>query len=121
MAEREVLIVTHHHRVTAQEAYNKARELFEGYGIFAHNDPSRIGQCELVLVLGGDGTILAATEMTRDKEIPILGLNFGHVGFLAEMEQDQLAEAVARIAQKNYHVEWRNTVGAKVYSPDGRE
>ena len=46
--------------------------------------------CELVLVLGGDGTFLRAAELARDVEIPVLGVNLGRIGFLAEAEADSI-------------------------------
>src|SRR3712207_7488096 len=45
--------------------------------------------CELVVVIGGDGTILRAAELTRDSGTPLLGINLGHVGFLAEARSEE--------------------------------
>ena len=53
---------------------------------------------EIVVVLGGDGTILRAAELVHATEVPILGVNLGHVGFLAEFESFQMSEAIRRIA-----------------------
>jgi NAD+ kinase len=65
---------------------------------------------ELVVVLGGDGTILRAAEVVRGSCVPLLGVNLGHVGFLAEAERDDLAETVNRIASRRYEVEERMTL-----------
>jgi len=65
---------------------------------------------ELVVVLGGDGTILRAAEITRGTDVPLLGVNLGHVGFLAESERDDLAFTVQRIAARQYSVEERMTL-----------
>ena len=46
--------------------------------------------CELVLVLGGDGTFLRAAELARNAEIPVLGVNLGRIGFLAEAEAEAI-------------------------------
>ena len=54
--------------------------------------------CELMVVVGGDGTILRAAELARDGGTPLLGINLGHVGFLAEAEQDDLELVIAAIA-----------------------
>ena len=78
---------------------------------FEEVDPSRI---ELVIVLGGDGTILRAAELMREHPIPLLGVNLGHVGFLAESERDDLEIAVARGLAKDYEVEERMTLSARV-------
>ncbi|MET0886488.1 MAG: NAD kinase [Mycetocola sp.] len=69
---------------------------------------------ELVIVLGGDGTILRAAEIVRGFSAPILGVNLGHVGFLAESERDDLAAAVHRIIARDYLVEERMTLSVRV-------
>ncbi|MFT8638166.1 MAG: NAD kinase [Pseudoclavibacter sp.] len=62
---------------------------------------------ELVMVLGGDGTILNAAEIVRPRSVPILGVNLGHVGFLAEAERDDLLLTVQRVVAGEYTVEER--------------
>jgi NAD+ kinase len=73
-------------------------------------------ELELVIVLGGDGTILRAAEMVRGYSAPLLGVNLGHVGFLAESEREDLSETVSRALSRDYTVEERMTldVTAKV-------
>ena len=73
-------------------------------------------QLELVIVLGGDGTILRAAETVRDCDVPLLGVNLGHVGFLAESERDDLELAVSRAVAKDYAVEERMTLFVRVKS-----
>lgn len=73
-----------------------------------------VGDIELVIVLGGDGTILRAAELVRGGSAPLLGVNLGHVGFLAESERDSLAEAVARVLSRDYLVEERMTLSVRV-------
>lgn len=73
-----------------------------------------VGDVELVVVLGGDGTILRAAEVVRGHQVPLLGVNLGHVGFLAESERDDLAEAVERLAARDYVVEERMTLDVLV-------
>ena len=72
------------------------------------------GGTELVLVLGGDGTFLRAAEIARPAGVPMLGVNLGHVGFLAEAEPDALLSTVEAIAQGDYTVDDRVTVDAEV-------
>lgn len=67
-------------------------------------------QLELVITLGGDGTILRAAEMVREVAIPLLGVNLGHVGFLAETEHDSLEATVRRALAHDYRVEERLTL-----------
>jgi NAD+ kinase len=69
---------------------------------------------ELVIVLGGDGTILRAAELVRGASVPLLGINLGHVGFLAESERDDLTHAVARALARDYTVEERMTLAVSV-------
>ena len=69
---------------------------------------------ELVIVLGGDGTILRAAELARGCSAPLLGVNLGHVGFLAEAERDDLESTVSRALARDYEVEERMTIGVRV-------
>jgi NAD+ kinase len=69
---------------------------------------------EMVLAVGGDGTLLRAAELARPAGVPLLGVNLGHVGFLAEAEPEDLAVAVANIAAHRYSVERRMTVDVAV-------
>lgn len=71
-------------------------------------------ELELVVVLGGDGTILRAAELVRGASAPLLGVNLGHVGFLAESESDTLVEAVQRAVARDYAVEERMTLAVRV-------
>ena len=75
---------------------------------------SRANDLELVIVLGGDGTILRAAELVRGCDAPLLGVNLGHVGFLAESERDDLRRRVARALARDYAVEERMTLSVRV-------
>lgn len=77
-------------------------------------DEVELTDLELVIVLGGDGTILRAAELVRGSAVPLLGVNLGHVGFLAESERDDLAETVQRALARDYLVEERMTLEVKV-------
>jgi NAD+ kinase len=70
--------------------------------------------CELVVVLGGDGTLLRGAELARAADIPLLGVNLGRVGFLAEAEVEDLHEVVERIVDAHYEVEQRMTLDVTV-------
>ncbi len=71
---------------------------------------------DLVMVLGGDGTILRAAELVRNSSVPLLGVNLGHVGFLAESERGDLEDTVQWVVDRDYMVEERMTIEVKVYS-----
>lgn len=69
---------------------------------------------EMAIVLGGDGTILRTAEIMRGSSAPLLGVNLGHVGFLAELEPDNLADTIARCLAREYTVEERMTIDVDV-------
>lgn len=71
--------------------------------------------CEVVCVLGGDGTILWGAELARGSGVPLLGVNLGHVGFLAEAEHEELSATVDRIAARDYTVEERVAIEVTGY------
>jgi NAD+ kinase len=93
-------------RVLAEEAadlaFPKAEEVTTADG------------AELVIVLGGDGTLLRGAELARPARVPLIGVNLGHVGFLAEAEPDGLFDTVSRLVAKQYVVEERMTLDVTV-------
>ena len=70
--------------------------------------------CELVLVIGGDGSILRGAELTHATSTPLLGVNLGHVGFLAEAEQEDVESTIAAIVERAYTAEDRLTLDVRV-------
>jgi NAD+ kinase len=76
--------------------------------------PGAADGAEVVLVLGGDGTLLRAAELARPAGAPLLGVNMGRVGFLAEADPESLDEAISAVIEADYHVEERMTVEASV-------
>ncbi|MCL1900178.1 MAG: NAD(+)/NADH kinase, partial [Promicromonosporaceae bacterium] len=135
---RRVLIVTHGGRPEAVAATQEATVAFEreGFEVVLHDDAiaERFGdtpaalrireaimECEIVVVLGGDGTILRAAELTHGTDVPILGVNLGHVGFLAELEREDLKVAVERVVAGEYVVEERRVVSVAVTKPGAEE
>ena len=82
--------------------------------VVAVDTSDAVDGAELVIVVGGDGTILRAAELVRDHPVPLLGVNLGHVGFLAESERDDLAGTVERVAARRYTVEERMTLDVTV-------
>lgn len=79
-----------------------------------------IGDVEVAVVLGGDGTILRGAEVTLTRDIPLLGINLGHVGFLAEVEKPEIAAIAQSIVEKSYVYENRMVLGYSVQR-DGSE
>ena len=73
---------------------------------------------DLILVLGGDGAILKTVELVGGKKIPILGINFGKMGFLTEIKKNEWKDSLDRILNGNYEVEKRNKIGVLI---DGKK
>jgi NAD+ kinase len=71
--------------------------------------------CELAIVIGGDGTILRAAEITHASGTPVLGVNLGHVGFLAEAEPDDVESTIDAIVHRRYTAEDRGTIQVSVH------
>lgn len=70
--------------------------------------------CELVVVFGGDGTILRGAEIARPAGTPLLGVNLGRVGFLAEAEREDVDSIVGRVVTRDYQIEQRMTLEVDV-------
>ncbi len=128
---RNILLVTNASRESAIDAFWEAAKLLQEHGLTPisieedFQEMTKTGtelevykdqDIELALVLGGDGTILRAAESLRGHNVPILGLNLGHVGFMAEAEREDMPEIISRIAQKNYSTSSRMALEVEVYS-----
>jgi NAD+ kinase len=112
---KTVLLVTHPTRPEAISTANELAKLLaqKQIDVFATiktvgaNDFKASDKIDLAVVLGGDGTMLRAAEIFRGKQVPILGINLGHVGFLAEIERPSLTEIVDAIASGTFSIEKR--------------
>lgn len=105
-------------RILEDEAAGLRLEPRDGDVELVPAGPDAASGCELVIVLGGDGTILRGAEIARPAAAPILGVNLGHVGFLAESERDRLQFTVDHVVDRDYTVEERMTVDVDVLGPD---
>ncbi|GIG25800.1 NAD kinase [Cellulomonas denverensis] len=126
MTGRRVLVVTHSGRPEAVTAEEEAVAALEAAGfepVLAGDDMPGMSfhDIELAIILGGDGTILRAAELARAAGVPLLGINLGHVGFLAESERDDIGDAVRRVAAGDYAVEERTTLQVQVQLPGARD
>jgi len=88
----------------------ESRALGCGGAIVVPAGPEAAEGAELVIVLGGDGTLLRAAEIARPAQTPLIGVNLGHIGFLADAEPDGLAETVDQLVAGDYRVEERMTI-----------
>lgn len=119
---RNLLLVCNPTRERAVEAAIKLAADFKnaGFSIFSISDidikgvtrcgVNELPELEVAVVLGGDGTMLRAAEVTRRHRIPLLGVNLGHVGFLAEVEKLSLDTVVNAITEKKYVIDSRMTL-----------
>lgn len=114
---KSVLLVVHPTRPAAAKFGNLLAEKFtaEKYQVFS-NFPDLINSAKeletvdgisAAIVLGGDGTILRAAELVRGHDIPIIGVNLGNVGFLAEIAQPSVDEIVSAVQKGELHREPR--------------
>lgn len=138
--ERTVLVVVHTGRAEATETARRVEKVLGDHGIglrvltaeavdrgALHLNPDDMRAlgidievvdpderaaegCEVVLALGGDGTFLRAAELARNVDIPVLGINLGRIGFLAEAETEVLDTVLENVINRNYRVENRMTL-----------
>ena len=139
---RTVAVLTHMGRPAAIAAATRLVEGLSAAGIVAALPDDDLGQLdprlahavkplpkpineahgiELLVVLGGDGTILRGAEWVLASEIPLLGVNLGHIGFLAEAESSEIDSIVQRIVDRSYTVEERFTIEVKLRVCDSAE
>ncbi|NGP09425.1 NAD kinase [Rhodococcus sp. 14C212] len=142
-ASREVLLVSHSGRVEIAATAQRMAKIFgeagiglrvlddevasTGLGPLAGPDgrvrivepgPDAARGCEMVIVLGGDGSFLRAAELAQCAAVPVLGINLGRIGFLAEAEAEHLEEALAQVVRREYRVEERMTLDVAIRVDD---
>jgi NAD+ kinase len=127
-SQRTMLVVAHTGRESARRSARQVIERLTAAGVAARvtaeevpalecvgatvvpAGPEAAEGAELVIVLGGDGTLLRAAELARPAGTPLIGVNLGHVGFLAEAEPDGLTQTVDHLLSGDYRVEERMTL-----------
>ncbi|MEU5870704.1 NAD kinase [Glycomyces sp. NPDC047369] len=82
-------------------------------------DEETSATADLVLALGGDGTVLRSAKLAAEADVPLLGVNFGKVGFLAEAETGELETVVSRLLDGDYGVEERTALSVEATGTDG--
>jgi NAD+ kinase len=128
---RRVAVLTHTGRPAAVSVANRLVEALSAAGIVSLLPPEDLPAIdprladmiapldkpvraedgiELMIVLGGDGTILRGAEWVLESSVPLLGVNLGHVGFLAEAESSEVDSIVDRVVQRSFLVEERFTI-----------
>jgi NAD+ kinase len=125
---KSVLLVTHPRRVEAATAAKELNTLLTAKNIKVFSTLTTLGipeykqneSVDLAVVLGGDGTMLRAAQLFRGKNVPILGINLGHVGFLAEIERPALSEIAQAISDNSITVEERMSLNYQLIR-DGKQ
>jgi NAD+ kinase len=122
---RNLLIVCNPSRVDAVVAAVELQQnLASTFGIYTISDvdipgmiKSTVGdlpEIEVAVVLGGDGTMLRAAEVAQVRDIPLLGVNLGHVGFLSEVERTKISDVIEALVNKTFVIDPRITLGYTV-------
>lgn len=136
--QKVLIVISHADDAAAQEATNACKHLaqrgiacvfdkddldhFAALGV-AQPEGSKTYSGEdldLVMVLGGDGSILRAAEIVNDNPAPILGINLGHVGFMTEAERSEIPAVLDAVAAGNFSTSERTTLEVKVWQ-EGKE
>jgi NAD+ kinase len=122
---RNLLIVCNPSRKDAVSAAVELQKAFEStFNMYTISDVeingiknviiSNLPEVEVAIVLGGDGTTLRAAEVAHVREIPLLGVNLGHVGFLSEVEESKIADVISAVVNKSYVIDSRITLKYEV-------
>jgi NAD+ kinase len=93
-------VFTHGHPASLGDALERAKAYARSEGV----DVVSAAEADLVIALGGDGTMLRALRATLGTETPVFGINYGRVGFLTSAEGDELGEALERVLRGEYRV-----------------
>ncbi|EIT87749.1 inorganic polyphosphate/ATP-NAD kinase [Parascardovia denticolens IPLA 20019] len=130
---RSAIVVTHQRFALSSPIVSQVVEALRSYGFrvqvqasdtlysFGQGVPTVDETTEIVVVLGGDGTILKAVELVKGTDVPVIGINLGHVGFLAEFESFEIETAMKRIAEKDYTIDDRMIADVELWEPDQSE
>lgn len=125
-SSRSILFIVNPNRADATDAVLELADKFSkaGFSLYTTSDTELDGlesitddaltQVEIAIVLGGDGTMLRAAEAVRGTEIPLLGVNLGRVGFLAEVEKPSLDEIASAVIARNFLTEERMVLAYSV-------
>ena len=124
--KRAALLVVNPSRAEAVEAATLLAELLvkADFDLFTISDVTiscvtnsaaeNLPEVEIAVVLGGDGTILRGAELTRERNIPLLGINIGHVGFMAEVIRPEISAVAKSVIDKSYGLDSRMVLAYEV-------
>jgi len=113
--------------------FYKLKEIFENYDIEVYIDSISGGmidvmgmnfeslckKCDILVTLGGDGTLISVVRRSFEFDIPVLGIHAGNLGFLADLSLDELDAFVQKIKNQDYRIEQRAILQATIETDDG--
>jgi NAD+ kinase len=133
-----VTLVVHQTRPAAVEVVRRTKILIEAAGHRAHlvvadtldgavadlpasqmRVEHAVASADLVMSFGGDGTFLRAARLARDADVPVIGVNVGRLGFLAEIDPEELELALPLLLRGDAELELRSTLEARLLDPSG--
>ncbi|GAB2637262.1 NAD kinase [Gordonia jinhuaensis] len=115
VVEHDLHSYPHHPDDLRQHLVDPARMRSMGADVeITDGDEESAAGCEVVIVLGGDGTFLRAAELAYPANVPLLGINLGHIGFLAEAEATHVEATIDALIERTYRVEERMTIDITV-------
>ncbi len=123
---RNFCIYTNTHKDKELTMTNRVRDFLEQKGMHCEVRTQETGEplpdVDCILVLGGDGTMLkAAREMKSRKRVPLLGINLGTLGYLTEVEPDNVEAALTQLLSGDYELESRMMLNGTIYRKDGEK
>lgn len=128
---KKAYVITNPHKDYNLNILNKVKSVLEDNGVQCVTNEMRLNSeietvystnpddidndTDYIVVIGGDGTLIQAARDLKNLDIPMIGINLGHLGYLAEIEQDRLEESLSMMIQGKYKVESRIMLNGSVY------
>ncbi|MCR5769586.1 MAG: NAD(+)/NADH kinase [Lachnospiraceae bacterium] len=109
---KNFLVVTNRNKDHDLSVTNGLIERLKARGVSVGTDP--LGDYDCCIALGGDGTIISTARLLKNKDIPILGINLGHLGFMSSVEKNDIDTAIDLLIAENYYVEERMMINARI-------
>jgi NAD+ kinase len=104
---RRVIIVTKPKQPDVTRVAMELIEWLKGKGVEASLEPDAASTADLAVVVGGDGTLLAAARLLGDNQVPIVAINYGGLGFLTEVTLEEMYPAMERVLRGEFHTQRR--------------
>lgn len=115
---KRIGITTRENHPGAEAAAQRAKEFFKNLGgeAYALEEVLDGAEVDCLLALGGDGTLLHAARLMAHRQVPVMGVNFGRVGYLCTISEGQLERALELVSEGHYTVDERAMIRAGVFN-----